>query len=88
MTERERMLDARSQLIHLQTIDRVHRDAGQMSQTHYEDVKSRMHAAAEVVTRLLLDGHPNMARMHAETEWRPLHEEFTQLLREDTEDTA
>ena len=28
------MLDARSQLIHLQTIDRVHRDAGQMSQTY------------------------------------------------------
>ena len=58
-----------------------------VSQTHYEDVKSRMHAAADVVTSLLLAGHPNMARMHAETEWRPLHEEFTRLLREDTEAT-
>ena len=59
-----------------------------MSQTHYEDVKSRMNAAADVVTRLVLDGYPSMARLYAETEWRPLHEEFTRLLREDTEDTA
>ena len=58
-----------------------------MSQTRYEDVKSRMHDAAEVVTRLVLDGYPSMARLYAETEWRPLHEEFTRLLREDTEDT-
>ena len=58
-----------------------------MSQTHYEDVKSRMHAAAEVVTRLLLAGQTDIARMHAETEWRPLHEEFMRLLREDTEAT-
>lgn len=56
-----------------------------MSQTRYEDVKSRMNAAAEVVARILLAGHPNMARLHAETEWRPLHEEFTRLLREDVE---
>ena len=56
-----------------------------MSQTHYEDVKSRMHAAADVVTRLVLDGYPSMARLYAETEWRPLHEEFTRLLREDVE---
>ena len=59
-----------------------------LSQMSYEDVKSRMHAAAEVVTRLLLDGHPNVARLYAETEWQPLHEEFTRLLREDTEATA
>lgn len=56
-----------------------------MSQTRYEDVKSRMNAAAEVVTRLVLAGHPSMARLHAETEWRLLHEEFTRLLREDVE---
>ena len=56
-----------------------------MSQARYEDVKSRMNAAAEVVTRLVLAGHPNVARLYAETEWRPLHEEFTRLLREDTE---
>ena len=56
-----------------------------MSQTHYEDVKSRMHDAADVVTRLVLDGYPSMARLYAETEWRPLNEEFTRLLREDTE---
>lgn len=59
-----------------------------MSQARYEDVKSRMNAASEVVTRLLLAGYPSMARLHAETEWMPLHEEFTRLLREDTEDTA
>lgn len=59
-----------------------------MSQTHYEDVNSRMNAAAEVVTRLLLTGQTDIARLYAETEWRPLHEEFTRLLREDTEDTA
>ena len=58
-----------------------------MSQTRYEDVKSRMHDAADVVTRLVLDGYPSMARLYAETEWRPLHEEFTRLLREDVEDT-
>ena len=58
-----------------------------MSQTHYEDVKSRMHAASEVVTRLVLDGYPGVARLYAETEWRPLHEEFVRLLREDVEAT-
>ena len=58
-----------------------------VSQTHYEDVKSRMHAAADVVTRLVLDGYPSMARLYAETEWRPLHEEFVRLLREDVEAT-
>lgn len=55
-----------------------------LSQTRYEDVKSRMNAASEVVTRLLLDGQTDIAKMIAETEWRPLHEEFTRLLREDT----
>ena len=59
-----------------------------VSQTHYEDVRSRMHDAAAVVTRLLLAGQTDLAKELAETEWRPLHEEFTQLLREDTEDTA
>lgn len=34
MTERERMLDARRYLIHLQTIDRMHRDAGQTNQAY------------------------------------------------------
>ena len=58
-----------------------------MDQTRYEDVKGRMHASAEVVTRLLLAGCPSMARLYAESEWRPLHEEFTRLLREDTEAT-
>ena len=56
-----------------------------MDQARYEDVKSRMHAAADVVTRLVLDGYPSMARLYAETEWRPLNREFTRLLREDTE---
>ena len=59
-----------------------------MSQTHYEDVKSRMNAASAVVTRLLLAGQTDIAKMIAETEWWPLHEEFTRLLREDTEATA
>lgn len=59
-----------------------------MNQTRYEDVKSRMNAAAEVVTRLVLAGQTGIAKMIAETEWQPLHEEFTRLLREDTEDTA
>ena len=58
-----------------------------MSQTRYEDVKSRMHDAADVVTRLVLAGCPSMARLYAETEWLPLHEEFTRLLREDVEAT-
>ena len=56
-----------------------------MSQTHYEDVRSRMIAASAVVTRLLLAGQTDIAKMIAETEWRPLHEEFTRLLREDVE---
>ena len=59
-----------------------------MNQAHYEDVKSRMHDAAEVVTRLLLAGQTDLAKELAETEWRPLNKEFTRLLREDTEDTA
>ena len=59
-----------------------------MDQTRYEDVKGRMHASAEVVTRLLLAGQTDLAKELAETEWRPLHEEFTRLLREDTEATA
>ena len=58
-----------------------------MSQARYEDVKSRMNAASEVVTRLVLDGYPSMARLYAETEWQPLHEEFKRLLREDVEAT-
>lgn len=58
-----------------------------MSQTRYEDVKSRMNAASEVVTRLLLAGQTDLAKMIAETEWRPFYEEFTRLLREDTEAT-
>ena len=56
-----------------------------MSQMSYEDVKSRMNAASEVVTRLVLAGYPSMARLYAETEWRPLNKEFTRLLREDVE---
>ena len=59
-----------------------------MSQARYEDVRSRMHAASEVVTRLLLAGQTDLAKELAETEWRPLHEEFTRLLREDVEATA
>ena len=58
-----------------------------MSQTHYEAVKSRMHAASEVVTRLLLAGQTDIAKELAETEWRPLNKEFNRLLREGTEDT-
>ena len=58
-----------------------------MSQARYEDVKRRRNAISEVVTRLLLAGQTDLAKELAETEWRPLNEEFTRLLREDTEAT-
>ena len=58
-----------------------------MGQARYEDVRSRMHDAAAVVTRLLLAGQTDLAKELAETEWRPLNKEFTRLLREDTEAT-
>lgn len=33
MTDQERLLEIRRRLIHLETIDRMHRDAGQMNRT-------------------------------------------------------